>query len=42
MDFVKNGYENKNALTSMYISTGKPSKRREIRGKTLSFVKIYF
>ena len=42
MDFVKNGYENKNALKSMYISTGKSAKRREIRGKTLSFVEIYF
>ena len=30
MDFVKNGYENKNALMSRYISTGKPAKRREI------------
>jgi len=40
MDFVKNGYENKNALISRYISTDKPAKRREIWGKTLSFVEI--
>jgi hypothetical protein len=30
MDFVKNGYENKNALISRYISTDKLAKRREI------------
>ena len=37
MDFVKNGYLNKNVLMSMYISTDKPAKRREIREGYIRF-----
>jgi hypothetical protein len=37
MDFVKNGYVNKNVLMSMYISADKPAKRREIREGYIRF-----
>jgi hypothetical protein len=37
MDFVKNGYVNRNVLMSMYISADKPAKRREIREGYIRF-----
>lgn len=37
MDFVKNGYVNKNVLMSMYISADKPAKRRKIREGYIRF-----